>query len=151
MRVDPHSPAFANPTKFVGPVYTRDQADKIASAHAGWVVKPDGRGGFRRVVPSPPPIEIMQMCAIQALLAAAGPPPMRFVPIACGGGGVPVIPSSYDGNCDGDRVPHGSWADLKGIVFVYLMLNPLDAFLKGIIFVYFVHSPLDAFLLYRDV
>src|SRR3954449_12869288 len=51
VQVDPADPAFENPTKFVGPIYTKDEADSIA-AQKGWVFKADG-DSWRRVVPSP--------------------------------------------------------------------------------------------------
>jgi len=53
VEVDPDDPGFQNPTKFVGPVYEKDEADRLA-AEKGWVVKPDG-AKWRRVVPSPLP------------------------------------------------------------------------------------------------
>jgi len=87
--VDPADPAFRNPTKFVGPVYGPKEAHALAES-LGWVVKADGEY-FRRVVPSPPPLEILQIDAIQSLLEHAP----HLLPIACGGGGVPVsrVPS----------------------------------------------------------
>jgi carbamate kinase len=87
--VDPQSPAFRNPTKFVGPVYGPKEAHALAES-LGWVVKPDGEY-FRRVVPSPAPLEILQVGAIETLLENAP----HLLPIACGGGGIPVtrVPS----------------------------------------------------------
>jgi carbamate kinase len=66
--VDPADPAFARPTKPVGPVYAEAQARRLAAERA-WTVAPDGPG-FRRVVPSPEPREIVGLPAIRALLAA---------------------------------------------------------------------------------
>ena len=87
--VDPADPAFQNPAKYVGPVYTQEEAETL-SAKNGWVVKADGPH-FRRVVPSPPPLKILQLDAVRALLEAdIGTPPMKLMPIACGGGGAPV-------------------------------------------------------------
>jgi carbamate kinase len=87
--VDPQDPAFRNPTKFVGPVYGPKEAHALAES-LGWTVKADGEY-FRRVVPSPPPKEIIQIDAVKALLDHCS----HMLPIACGGGGVPVsrIPS----------------------------------------------------------
>lgn len=82
--VDPQSAAFRNPTKFVGPVYGPKEAHALAES-LGWTVKPDGEY-FRRVVPSPPPIEILQIEAVKCLLENAP----GVLPIACGGGGIPV-------------------------------------------------------------
>lgn len=87
--VDPSDPAFRNPTKFVGPVYGPKEAHALAES-LGWTVKADGEY-YRRVVPSPDPKEILQLDAVKTLLEHA--PDM--LPIACGGGGVPVsrVPS----------------------------------------------------------
>lgn len=87
--VDPFSEAFRNPTKFVGPIYGHTEAQALAQS-LGWTVKPDGEY-YRRVVPSPPPLEILQIEAIKTLLEHN----KDVLPIACGGGGVPVsrIPS----------------------------------------------------------
>ena len=87
--VDPSDPAFRNPNKFVGPVYGPKEAHALAES-LGWTVKPDGEY-FRRVVPSPPPLEILQIDAIRCLLEHSP----HLLPIACGGGGVPVsrVPS----------------------------------------------------------
>src|SRR3954463_909091 len=54
VEVDPDDPAFANPTKFVGRVYTKTEADQVATIEPDWVFKPDG-DAWRRVVPSPEP------------------------------------------------------------------------------------------------
>jgi carbamate kinase len=82
--VDPQHEAFRNPTKFIGPVYGPKEAHALAeSLH--WTVKADGEY-FRRVVPSPPPEEILQIDAVRSLLEHCP----HLLPIACGGGGVPV-------------------------------------------------------------
>ena len=57
--VDPDDPAFARPTKFVGPVYQQEAADTLA-ATKGWAFRPDGTG-WRRVVPSPEPRQILEI------------------------------------------------------------------------------------------
>jgi carbamate kinase len=87
--VDPSSEAFKNPSKFVGPIYGAKEANALAQS-LGWTVKADGEY-FRRVVPSPPPLEILQTEAVRTLLEHAP----DILPIACGGGGVPVarVPS----------------------------------------------------------
>ncbi len=75
-------PAFSHPTKFIGPMYTAEQASAIAAAQ-GWTVEPDGTG-WRRVVPSPAPVEVVELATIGQLFAAG-------VLVVCGGGGgVPV-------------------------------------------------------------
>ena len=81
--VDPKDPAFSNPTKFVGPVYSKDQADKLAAAN-GWTVKADGQY-YRRVVPSPRPKRIFEMRPIKWLMEKG------TVVIAAGGGGIPTM------------------------------------------------------------
>jgi carbamate kinase len=76
-------PAFANPTKPIGPIYTKDEADTLA-AEKGWTFKPDG-DSFRRVVPSPLPRRIFGLETIQWLLER------EAVVICAGGGGIPVM------------------------------------------------------------
>lgn len=88
--VDPQSEAFRDPSKFIGPIYGAKEATALSQS-LGWIMKPDGEY-FRRVVPSPPPLEIIQIEAIQSLLENCP----DLLPIACGGGGIPVsrIPSN---------------------------------------------------------
>ncbi len=82
-------PAFANPTKPIGPQLDEVTAKKRA-ADLGWDVKDDAGRGWRRVVPSPKPVEIIELEQIR-LLAGEG-----FVVIACGGGGIPVLTNEKD-------------------------------------------------------
>jgi carbamate kinase len=82
VQVDVDDPAFDDPTKFVGPVYTRDQADALTAAK-GWVFKPDG-DSWRRVVASPEPRHIFEIRPIRWLLEH------NVVLICAGGGGVPT-------------------------------------------------------------
>lgn len=81
--VEAADPAFADPTKFVGEVYDREQAEKLA-AERGWVVKADG-AGWRRVVGSPKPQRVVETRLIRLLLESGA------VVVCAGGGGVPVI------------------------------------------------------------
>jgi len=83
VEVDPADPAFKNPTKFIGPIYTREDADRIA-AEKGWTFKADG-DSFRRVVPSPVPKRIFELRPIRWLLD------QNTVVIAAGGGGIPTM------------------------------------------------------------
>ena len=83
VEVDPLDPAFHNPTKFVGRIYTKAEADVIA-AESGWVFKPDG-DHWRRVVPSPEPRRIFEIRPIQWLLEK------HVVVICTGGGGIPTM------------------------------------------------------------
>ena len=82
VRVDPADPAFATPDKPVGPFYDADEATRLRER--GWTIVAQRAGGFRRVVPSPRPIELVDATAITALLDAG------HVVLAGGGGGVPV-------------------------------------------------------------
>jgi carbamate kinase len=88
VQVDPNDPAFENPTKFVGPIYEKAEADQIAEAK-GWVFKPDGTS-WRRVVPSPEPKNIFEIRPIHWLLDQG------VVLICAGGGGVPTMMSPED-------------------------------------------------------
>jgi len=81
--VDPADPAFGVPTKFIGPVYDAQVAHTLAEAR-GWTVKPDG-DGWRRVVASPDPKQIIQLDAIRRLVDGG------FLVVCVGGGGIPVI------------------------------------------------------------
>jgi carbamate kinase len=86
VRVDPDDPAFASPTKFVGPVYHEDEARDLA-AERGWVVRRDGTA-WRRVVPSPEPLELLELPLIRVLLEGGA------LVICAGGGGIPVVADS---------------------------------------------------------
>jgi carbamate kinase len=83
IEVDPFDPAFDNPTKFIGPVYDRDEADRL-SAEKGWNFKADGNK-WRRVVPSPEPKRIIELRPIKWLLER------NTIVIAAGGGGIPTM------------------------------------------------------------
>ena len=77
-------PAFANPTKPVGKFFSAEEAAAM-QAETGWTMIEDSGRGWRRVVPSPQPLAILDLPAIEALLAAG------IIPIAAGGGGIPVV------------------------------------------------------------
>jgi carbamate kinase len=81
--VDPDDPAFGNPTKFVGPVYAKEAADKLAG-EKGWSFRQDG-DKWRRVVPSPEPQDILEIQPITWLLDRGA------VVICAGGGGIPTM------------------------------------------------------------
>ncbi len=83
MRVDPEDPAFQNPSKPIGHFMTKEQAE-VAEAKYGYIMKEDAGRGYRRVVASPKPAEIIEIGAIRTLVDAG-----QLV-IACGGGGIPV-------------------------------------------------------------
>jgi carbamate kinase len=82
IEVDRNDPAFANPTKPIGPMYGKDEADSLGS-EKGWTFKPDA-DGFRRVVPSPLPQRIFGIPAIRTLLDGG------WIVICSGGGGIPT-------------------------------------------------------------
>jgi len=83
VEVDADDPAFQNPTKFVGPVYERTDADRVA-AQRGWVFKQDG-DTWRRVVPSPQPKRIFEIRPVKWLLEHG------TIVICAGGGGIPTM------------------------------------------------------------
>jgi len=82
IEVDPRDPAFTDPGKPIGPLYSKPEADKLASER-GWTFKPDG-DSLRRVVPSPVPQRIFERRPIKWLLDQG------CVVICAGGGGIPV-------------------------------------------------------------
>ena len=82
--VDKNDPKFQNPSKPIGPFYKEDEAKKIA-AERGYVMKEDAGRGWRRVVASPVPKEIIEIDSVRCLLEK------NYVVITVGGGGIPVI------------------------------------------------------------
>jgi len=82
--VDKQDPAFSRPTKPIGPFYTRDVAERYRDLFE-WTIVEDSSRGYRRVVPSPEPMEIIELEAIRACVERG------LVVIAGGGGGVPVF------------------------------------------------------------
>jgi carbamate kinase len=83
VEVDPNDPGFANPTKPIGRFFSVDEAERLTREQDWRFVEDSGRG-YRRVVPSPQPLRILEMPAVEALLAA------NVIPITVGGGGIPV-------------------------------------------------------------
>ncbi len=82
--VDAHDPAFQRPTKPIGTFYHKDEAQRLQAEH-GWQMVEDAGRGWRRVVPSPLPMEIVERLVVKGLVHQA------IVVIACGGGGIPVV------------------------------------------------------------
>ncbi len=82
--VDPGDPAFENPTKPIGPYYHRPRAEEL-ERDRGWTLREDAGRGWRRVVPSPRPLEVVELEAVRTLLGAGQ------LAIAVGGGGIPVV------------------------------------------------------------
>ena len=81
--VDPNDPAFSNPTKPIGPFYSEEEAKKLATER-GFTVKEDAGRGWRKVVPSPAPIDIVEADLVKMALDN------QAILIAAGGGGIPV-------------------------------------------------------------
>jgi carbamate kinase len=81
--VDRDDPAFANPAKAIGPPMPQELAERHR-AEDGWQIRDEGKGRFRRVVPSPLPRKIIELPAIEQLLGSGQ------IVVCCGGGGIPV-------------------------------------------------------------
>ena len=82
--VDKKDPAFQNPAKPIGTFYTKERAEELQKEHPDWVIIDDVGRGYRRVVPSPMPIEIVEEDAINILIKNG------FSVVGVGGGGIPV-------------------------------------------------------------
>ncbi|MCL2858563.1 MAG: carbamate kinase [Streptococcaceae bacterium] len=91
--VDKADPAFQNPTKPIGPFYDENQKNEMQEINPTWVFVEDSGRGYRRVVPSPIPSEIVESQAVQALVESGA------LTIASGGGGIPVAKENglYEG------------------------------------------------------
>src|SRR5436309_4933785 len=83
VQVAADDPVFDRPTKPIGPFYSAEQAEQL-ERERGWALVSDANRGHRRVVPSPEPLEIVELDAIRRLVEAG------TLTIACGGGGIPV-------------------------------------------------------------
>jgi carbamate kinase len=91
--VDPADPAFGSPSKPIGPFFEAAEAHRVAG-RGGWAVQPDSGRGYRRVVPSPQPISVIEIEALRALVEAG------HLVIAGGGGGIPVVAAGTCGTVD---------------------------------------------------
>lgn len=87
VEVDPADPAFRSPSKPIGPLYSRERAGALARAK-GWSVAPDG-AGYRRVVPSPRPLRVLEIETIRLLVEAG------TLVVCAGGGGIPVVAGPF--------------------------------------------------------
>jgi carbamate kinase len=114
IEVDPADPAFANPTKFVGPVYDKTEADKLAEEKQ-WVFKQDG-AKWRRVVPSPLPKRIFELRPIKWMLEKG------TIVICAGGGGIPTAYAP-----DGTRILGGIEAVIDKDLASELLARELEA------------------------
>lgn len=112
IEVDARDPAFANPTKFIGPQYGKEEADRLA-AEKQWVFRLDG-DKWRRVVASPEPKRIFELRPIRWLLER------NTIVIAAGGGGIPAV-------YDGDKRLHGIECVIDKDLATELLARELDA------------------------
>ncbi len=112
IEVDPNDPAFANPTKFIAPVYAESEARRLAEER-GWSIKQEGEA-WRRVVASPRPRRIFELQPIQWLLQHGA------IVICSGGGGIPTAYAE-------DRRLHGVEAVIDKDLATELLARELDA------------------------
>jgi carbamate kinase len=122
VRVAADDPAFDRPTKPIGPFYSSEEAE-VLERERGWALAPDANRGHRRVVPSPEPLEIVELDVIRRLVDSG------TVAIVCGGGGVPVVRrgsrlSSVDAVIDKDRASALLARDLQAQRLVVLTEVP---------------------------
>lgn len=98
VEVDPGDVAFKRPSKPIGPFFTRYRAEAL-SRDFGWTVREDAGRGWRKVVPSPRPVKILNLAAIERMLESIN------VVIAAGGGGIPVV-----------RGRDGQWRGVEAVI-----------------------------------
>ena len=110
--VNADDPAFANPTKPIGPIYDQPTAERLA-AERGWAIAPDGEH-YRRVVPSPEPRSIIELPALELLVSSG------VLVVCVGGGGIPVI-------LDRHQRLHGIEAVIDKDLSAALLATYLDA------------------------
>ena len=122
--VDPRDPAFKNPTKPIGQFYTKKEAQILARKN-NWIVKEDAGRGWRRVVPSPKPIDIIEKQTISELIKD------DVIVIAAGGGGIPVIRTKVlkrlkgvDAVIDKDYAAEKLAEEIKADIFVSVTAVP---------------------------
>jgi carbamate kinase len=120
-------PAFESPSKPIGPFYKRSRARQLEQER-GWTMVEDAGRGWRRTVPSPAPLEIVELDVVRALLVSG------VVAIACGGGGIPVVRrggrlDGIDAVIDKDRASALLAAELGAERLV--ILTDVPALLRG--------------------
>ena len=89
--VSKDDPAFLKPTKPIGPFYTKEECDELKKAHPDFVYVEDAGRGFRRVVPSPKPVKMLEVGVVRVMVENG------MIPIAYGGGGIPVVSDGKGG------------------------------------------------------
>ena len=125
--VDRNDPGFSKPTKPIGQVYTEEEAKKLAEER-GWSIAPDNHH-FRRVVASPQPLQIIELEAIESLVASGA------LVVCAGGGGIPVVVDEFgklqgieaviDKDLAGELLARSLDADF------FLMLTDVPAVMRG--------------------
>lgn len=85
IEVDRNDTAFKNPSKPIGSFYSKEEAESMMAADSTLVMKEDAKRGYRRVVPSPKPVRILEKESIESMLDH------KFIVVTCGGGGIPVV------------------------------------------------------------
>lgn len=94
IEVDRNDTAFKNPTKPIGSFYSKQEAEAMMAADPTLVMKEDAKRGYRRVVPSPKPVRILEKESVESMLDH------KFIVVTCGGGGIPVV-REEDGSYSG--------------------------------------------------
>lgn len=89
--VDPADPAFDSPTKPIGPFYSEERARSL-ERDRGWALRSDAGRGWRRVVASPAPLDVLELDAIRSLVDSG------TITVCCGGGGIPVTKQNMELN-----------------------------------------------------
>ena len=112
IQVDPKDPAFQKPSKPVGPVYSKEEADKIA-AEKGWTMAPDN-DKYRRVVASPKPVNIFGLEPLKTLIDN------KYIVVCGGGGGIPTW-------VDDNGKQHGAEAVIDKDLATALLATLIDA------------------------
>jgi carbamate kinase len=127
VKVNPQDPAFAQPTKPIGPLYSQIEAEQLARQR-GWTIAADDTG-FRRVVPSPQPESILELTTIRLLVE------MGVLVVCAGGGGIPVFLLANGSYRGVEAVIDKDWAaallaiELKADAL--LLLTDVDAVYRG--------------------
>jgi carbamate kinase len=123
IEVDADDPAFSRPSKPIGPVYSREEAEERALAQS-WTIAPDGNR-WRRVVPSPQPRRILELPVIDLLVRE------RVIVVCAGGGGIPVVRASGGGHAGVEAVIDKDFAGALLATSLhadaFLMLTDVDA------------------------
>jgi carbamate kinase len=121
--VDEHDPAFESPSKPIGPFLTREQAEQRRE-RLGWQIREDAGRGWRRLVPSPQPLKVIQRHMIRDAVRQG------HIVVACGGGGIPV-----------KKQPDGAYGGLEAVIDKDLTSSALAADLGAALLVILTAVP----------